>query len=228
MKRSLLGAALLASTLAVSSAATAGVIASESFETPVLAAGAVQHGPDRIAYNINAVGPVSIPNFTFHDWSGIMTNGVAAPNTTFGTQVAFIQTFLNTNGSMDWNLTGLQVGKQYSLSFEDVQGINLGAVPFSVSAFGGTPVFYTPGATFVTQTLDFTASTSDGSIAFVQKLQGSNSLTALDNLSVSTVSTVGGVPEPSTWAMLLLGFAGLGFAAYRRAGQQASAAILTA
>ena len=27
---------------------------------------------------------------------------------------------------------------------------------------------------------------------------------------------VGGVPEPSTWAMLLLGFAGIGFLAYRR------------
>jgi hypothetical protein len=27
----------------------------------------------------------------------------------------------------------------------------------------------------------------------------------------------GAVPEPSTWAMLLLGFAGLGFAGYRRA-----------
>jgi hypothetical protein len=25
------------------------------------------------------------------------------------------------------------------------------------------------------------------------------------------------VPEPSTWAMMLLGFAGLGFAGYRRA-----------
>jgi hypothetical protein len=27
----------------------------------------------------------------------------------------------------------------------------------------------------------------------------------------------GAVPEPSTWAMMLLGFAGLGFAGYRRA-----------
>ena len=27
------------------------------------------------------------------------------------------------------------------------------------------------------------------------------------------------VPEPSTWAMMLLGFAGLGFAGYRRASQ---------
>jgi uncharacterized membrane protein len=29
--------------------------------------------------------------------------------------------------------------------------------------------------------------------------------------------SAGAVPEPSTWAMMLLGFAGLGFAGYRRA-----------
>jgi hypothetical protein len=28
--------------------------------------------------------------------------------------------------------------------------------------------------------------------------------------------TVGGVPEPSTWAMMILGFVGIGFMAYRR------------
>jgi hypothetical protein len=27
----------------------------------------------------------------------------------------------------------------------------------------------------------------------------------------------GAVPEPSTWAMMLIGFAGLGYAGYRRA-----------
>ena len=32
------------------------------------------------------------------------------------------------------------------------------------------------------------------------------------------------VPEPSTWAMMLLGFAGLGFAGYRKAKAVASAA----
>jgi hypothetical protein len=32
-------------------------------------------------------------------------------------------------------------------------------------------------------------------------------------------STVGAVPEPSTWAMMILGFAGVGFLAYRRRGQ---------
>jgi hypothetical protein len=29
-------------------------------------------------------------------------------------------------------------------------------------------------------------------------------------------SNVGAVPEPSTWAMMILGFAGIGFMAYRR------------
>ncbi len=39
---------------------------------------------------------------------------------------------------------------------------------------------------------------------------------------VIDVTTAGsgadGVPEPSTWAMMLLGFAGLGFVGYRRMG----------
>jgi hypothetical protein len=34
--------------------------------------------------------------------------------------------------------------------------------------------------------------------------------------AVSLNNIVVGVPEPSTWAMMLLGFAGLGFAAYRK------------
>jgi hypothetical protein len=33
-------------------------------------------------------------------------------------------------------------------------------------------------------------------------------------VAVEVVST--SVPEPSTWAMMLLGFAGLGFAGYRK------------
>jgi hypothetical protein len=31
-----------------------------------------------------------------------------------------------------------------------------------------------------------------------------------------TLSIGGGVPEPSTWAMMILGFAGIGFMAFRR------------
>jgi hypothetical protein len=34
---------------------------------------------------------------------------------------------------------------------------------------------------------------------------------------VTTVTTTSGVPEPSTWAMMFTGFAGLGFVGYRKA-----------
>ena len=47
--------------------------------------------------------------------------------------------------------------------------------------------------------------------------------TALDPSNVNTafagdlsITTVAAVPEPSTWAMMILGFAGIGFMAYRR------------
>ena len=41
----------------------------------------------------------------------------------------------------------------------------------------------------------------------------------------SPVSQVGGVPEPTTWAMMLLGFAGIGFMAYRRRNQSTALTI---
>ena len=53
---------------------------------------------------------------------------------------------------------------------------------------------------------------TDGSIQQYTGLYGS-----IDTLAVN-------VPEPSTWAMMLLGFAGLGFAAYRRKSLIAAAA----
>jgi hypothetical protein len=44
-----------------------------------------------------------------------------------------------------------------------------------------------------------------------------------DNLTLlpTTVTLTNGVPEPSTWAMMILGFAGVGFMAYRRKSKPA-------
>jgi hypothetical protein len=47
-------------------------------------------------------------------------------------------------------------------------------------------------------------------------LSSSSNSFEFDNLYVAGGSRVGGVPEPSTWAMMVLGFAGIGFLAYRR------------
>jgi hypothetical protein len=43
-------------------------------------------------------------------------------------------------------------------------------------------------------------------------------------VTIGVSVTTANVPEPSTWAMMLLGFAGLGFAGYRRTRVAVSAA----
>jgi PEP-CTERM motif len=45
------------------------------------------------------------------------------------------------------------------------------------------------------------------------------------DFTVAITSAVGAVPEPSTWAMMILGFAGIGFMAYR---QKAKPALIAA
>jgi PEP-CTERM motif len=45
---------------------------------------------------------------------------------------------------------------------------------------------------------------------------------SFSNITVSGSLVSGAVPEPSTWAMMLLGFAGLGFVAYRRTKKSAA------
>jgi hypothetical protein len=47
---------------------------------------------------------------------------------------------------------------------------------------------------------------------------------ALSNQQPFTPTVTPAVPEPSTWAMMILGFAGVGFMAYRRRNQMASLA----
>jgi hypothetical protein len=215
-----------ASALAISSAAAASPIASESFETG-LTAPAVQYSVDQDGFDQGASGPPAIPGVTFSGYSGIITNGFTVgsqalyPDTSAGTQVAFLQSFQSAGGQISWALTGLTPGQQYVLSFEDVSALNFGPTPFSVSAFGVSLASYggdvVPTGSFVTQTLDFTPSTANGSIDFIGGLEGNNSLTAIDNLTVSTGGSGSAAPEPSAWLLMIVGFGGIGAALrYRR------------
>ena len=49
-------------------------------------------------------------------------------------------------------------------------------------------------------------------------MHGHPNFQATDNTgAIFETSSPSPIPEPSTWAMMLLGFAGLGFAGYRKA-----------
>jgi hypothetical protein len=79
------------------------------------------------------------------------------------------------------------------------------------------------GATLV-QTFNLTGLKHDADLNFILVATG-GPLTEISLFSDSgikeakhfEVSGIAAIPEPSTWAMMLLGFAGLGFAAYRKA-----------
>lgn len=55
-------------------------------------------------------------------------------------------------------------------------------------------------------------------------LQSSGSINTGGSLNVESVTVSSSVPEPSTWAMMVLGFAGVGFVVYRRRNQSAALA----
>ena len=43
-------------------------------------------------------------------------------------------------------------------------------------------------------------------------------LSSVEQVRVDIAGNVGAVPEPATWAMMVVGFVGVGFMAYRRRG----------
>jgi hypothetical protein len=66
------------------------------------------------------------------------------------------------------------------------------------------------GGTPIVESIPETGGVQDLSAAFTDFFDLDTSLPAINVMSVEEV------PEPSTWAMMLIGFAGLGYAAYRR------------
>jgi hypothetical protein len=69
------------------------------------------------------------------------------------------------------------------------------------------------------ETFDFTANGSSTTVSLLgasgDNYIGVDNVVATD-LGGAVVATGGAVPEPSTWAMMVLGFAGLGYLGYRR------------
>jgi len=65
----------------------------------------------------------------------------------------------------------------------------------------------------------FTADSDLTLLKFIDTQGAFNAGIYLDDVSVTPLTAA--VPEPSTWAMMLLGFAGIGFMAYRRKSKSA-------
>jgi hypothetical protein len=93
--------------------------------------------------------------------------------------------------------------------------------PYNTISFGGPgAVSYTGGdlatLTHAIDDGDQQSGSSNGLFAFsfAAPVTSVTSTSSQNSLEVASVSSA--VPEPSTWAMMLIGFAGLGYAAYRK------------
>jgi hypothetical protein len=111
------------------------------------------------------------------------------------------------------------VGATYRLTFDLGSAIQWGIQDGITAAAGTSSKTFTSTNngtstnTWESETLNFTA-TSTSTLISLTGASG-RSYVGLDNVDVEQTS-VGSVPEPSTWAMMILGFAGIGAMAYRR------------
>jgi hypothetical protein len=193
-----------------------------SFESPALGTGS-----NAYAYNSTAAfggapnyftGPIN--GVSFSGMSGIQANGsawgfTAAPD---GTQTAFLQSYSGVypqGASISFSSSlffPLVAGQQYDLTFYVEGRAYQGGTPYSVDIGVGTNSFGAPVTTSWTEeSIIFTAGATADPISFNVAPQSNSDISiGLDKISISAV------PELSTWAMMILGFLGVGFMAARK------------
>ena len=221
-------AAILSGFVAITPARSV-TITDGSFETPVVPSGGFQ------SFNTGQTIPGT-------NWTVI---GSGAPNVSI-VSTTFTQSFnfpsqdgnqwVDLAGDTSSAIPGLGLqqsisttaGQAYALSFY------LGTVFDPTGPFGTTStvrvdidggskgIFTTPVGSGNTQqwtqfTAFFTASGSTTTVALINLDTDTDN--GLDNVTIAEVTPA--VPEPSTWAMMILGFTGVGFMAYRRKSKKA-------
>jgi hypothetical protein len=209
--------------------AQAAVVFSNGFESPTVPVG---------GFFIYA------PGATFGPWTAV---GIAASSVISGSFTQSGITFLAQEGNQWADLAGSNsnstegfgtsistvVGQFYDVSFWVGNVINPGGffgISTTVNAFvNGLPAFTAVntsgnGTTQTWQHYNFQtlATSATTTFSFINADPFSDYLSGLDNVQIIEIAAV---PEPSTWAMLILGFAGVGFMAYRRSRKDQGLAL---
>ncbi|HEY6518629.1 MAG TPA: PEP-CTERM sorting domain-containing protein [Roseiarcus sp.] len=120
--------------------------------------------------------------------------------------------------SFYWAGTQLQ---QYSGSTTSQLQVSLGDQTFDTQTVGGVTHYFSG---WLQQSFVFSPQAAEETLMFlsVGTPGGEPPMALLDGVSLTEVS--GGAPEPSTWALLMIGFGGVGFAAYRRRARRSAVA----
>ena len=198
-------------------AAAGPTITDASFEAANLGASGYQYGPGTVGgSSFNSKAGVAGAYSPFVDMVGTVP--------TDGFQVAFIQSVEGDEGSFTMSLSNLTIGSTYDFMFDAAKRGGFGVVR-ELSVFYGALGLGTFSATttaFQTfTTASFVALGDSGTLTFT----AGASRTGDDNVLIDNVrinerdaapGDVSAVPEPATWAMMIVGFGAVGVASRRR------------
>jgi hypothetical protein len=204
-----IGAAV--ATLATVTGASASIY-TYTFEDSNTVPGQYFYAAGQTQYSSDQGSAASVPFVTFSGMSGVQNQPSAwgfAPTPNPST-TAFIQSYNSEPvGSITFNFP-LTVGQGYIVNFLDIARSYGGVDPFTVS-YGSIHQTFTPGSTTVwsSDSFYFTGATATN-LVFTGTVLPDDHSSAIDSVTISAV------PEVSTWAMMILGFFGIGFMAYRR------------
>jgi PEP-CTERM motif/Protein of unknown function (DUF642) len=165
-----------------------------------------------------------------YPWGLQNTNAFGAGPTPYGNQWLVLGETGASGGTpndytIQQTMTGLTPGKTYSLSFaiSSEEGCcSVVETSFLSGSSTGAQDFTAPAVTnywnvWATESESFVATSSSVTLQFKDLAVEATSPDAGADLGLDNVSVVGStVPEPATWAMLILGFGGLGIAASRK------------
>ena len=165
----------------------------------------------------NSIGPWSVTSGSV-DLVGGFWQSPSGPNPPTGTNGSVDMNGLSTGG-ISQGISGLTAGKTYTLTFW-LSGNPDGppatkSLDVSIGSLANDNFTYTIGANthsnmmYTMESVTFVAGGSN-TLSFVSQNAASDFGPVIGGVSIATI------PEASTWAMMLAGFAGLAFAAYRK------------
>jgi hypothetical protein len=178
----------------------------------------------------NAANIVVNGDFGTGDLSGWTTTDWTAGTGPLGTVVPDVgSTYAAFNGCIDFcDLSQdlpTQPGQSYFVTFAFNPGITENGGNEMQAYWDGAQIFDQSGGPteWDTQLYVLTASGNNTELRFSGFQAAWSAIDAVDVEAVELV-TIQGVPEPATWTMLLLGFAGLGYACRRQSSRRLTVA----
>lgn len=165
--------------------------------------------------NSGPSGDLNSALFSLASISGYSGGGISAGG---GADYSSVGSFLTSSGSAS--------GYQYASFYKIDLGVLAAGTILTITHDDGASVFQ--GATQFGPTVSgptaqvtdvVTVKTTGDTFLYYSRQNGTPSILGVDALAPA-------VPEPSTWAMMILGFAGVGFMAYRRKRQVAALRVV--